>query len=81
MATKKLAGYKTAHATMKTMTIRDAIAALEAEINSERPRVDLVTRLAGRLNRLRGEKLMRDVLASLNKRGTKSVDALLDSNR
>lgn len=80
MATKKLSGYKAAHASMKTMTIRDAVRALEAEINSERPRVDLITRLVGRLNRLRGEKLMRDVLASLNKRGQKSIDALLADN-
>lgn len=78
---KKLSGYKAAHTAMRSMTLKSAIAALEAELNSERPRLDLISRLVGKINRLRGSKLMRDVMASLSKPGKKSVDALLVSRR
>lgn len=76
-----LPGYKAAHQKMKSMSLKDIAKALQAEVNSDAPRVDLITRLVGRYNRIDGARRQRAVLALLDKRGAKNVDAVLDSNR
>jgi len=75
-----LTGYKAAHKTMKAMKLRDIAKALQAELDSEAPRVDLITRLVGRYNRVDGARRQREILALLNRRGPKNVDAVLANN-
>lgn len=62
------------------MTEAQARQALRDEVNSVSPRADVVTRLTGRINRERGRRVMRGVLALLSKKGEKNVDAVLDSH-
>lgn len=67
---KALPGYKAAHKSMKKMTEGEAAAAIQAELDrAEGPRPDLLARLVGRFNRVRGSRCMRDVLSLLGKRG------------
>lgn len=75
-----LPGYKLAHQKMKSMSLKDISKALQAEVNSEAPRVDLITRLVGRYNRIDGARRQAAVLGLLSKRGPKNVDAVLANN-
>lgn len=75
------ASYKAAHKTMKTTDLKVIAALIQEEINKPEPRMDLVSRLVGRYNRIDGARRMRDVLGLLSKRGKKNVDAVLGNNR
>lgn len=82
MAKKAVANYKAAHQAMGEMTERELRDAIQAEVDrGPAARVDLLTRFIGRFNRMRGQRCQRAVLALLDKRGAKNVDAVLDSNR
>lgn len=74
-------GYKSAHQRMRSMSLKDIAKALQTEVNSDAPRVDLITRLVGRYNRIDGARRQRDILGLLSKRGAKDVEAVLDGDR
>lgn len=75
--------YKDYHASVADMTEDDIVLAIDEELNRDdrTPRVDMLTRLVGRFNRLRGERVKLNVLAAAKKKCVKEVHALLDSNR
>lgn len=84
MASKNraLAGYKEAHKSMRGMTEVELRQALQAEMDrGDEARPDLVSRLVGRFNRVRGSRCMRDILALMGKRGKHDVNQVLDGNR
>lgn len=84
MATKNkaLPGYKEAHKNMRSMTEVELRQAIQAEVDKgDDARPDLLTRLVGRFNRVRGSRCMRDVLALMGKRGKHDVYSVLDGIR
>ena len=79
---KALAGYKEAHKSMKNMSEVELRQAIQAEVDKGAlARPDLLSRLVGRFNRVRGSRCMRDVLALLGKRGKHDVYSVLDGIR
>lgn len=54
---------------------------IAALLKQQEPNVDAILRKTGRFNRLRGRRVKRAVLAAIEKKGDKDVDALLDRNR
>lgn len=82
MATKSkaMSGYKAAHSSMRGMTEKELREAIQAEVDKgAESRPDLLSRLVGRYNRVRGSRCMREVLTLLGKRGKHDVYSVLDS--
>lgn len=75
--------YKEFHDSVSEMSENDLVLAIDEELNrnDRTPRTDMLTRLIGRFNRLRGERIKLDVLAAARKRGAKQIDNLLDRCR
>jgi hypothetical protein len=74
--------YKELHVSLPNMTEQDLRDAMQAELNKgEKARPDLLARLIGRFNRMRGSRVARNVLGLLSYRGKKDVNAALDSDR
>lgn len=61
------------------MTEAELLSAIEAELNSDSPRIDMLRRLAARFNRARGARFMMGVLAAAGAKGKgrKTVAGLL----
>ena len=59
------------------MSEAELLAAIEAELNSDSPRADMLMRLVGRFNRSRGARFQAGVMGLLGKKGRKSVAGLL----
>lgn len=79
---KAVAGYKAAHANMKSMSEQQLREAIQAEIDrGVEARPDLLSRLVGKLNRVVGSRRMRDILSLLGKRGKHDVNQVLDGIR
>lgn len=80
-AKNQLAGYKAAHKNMRLMTLKELAVALQAEIDADHPRVDLIMRLVGRYNRMDGARRQREIIGLLSKPGKRDVNAILGHNR
>lgn len=79
MAKKKVGTYSEMHGSLKTMTEPEIEAALDHEVNRTDglPRHDMIGRLLGRLNRLRGNRIYADVIALTKQQGRRDVSAVL----
>lgn len=77
---KKAGTYNDLHASLMDMTEPEVRAALRTELNrtDRGPRVDYVTRLVGRFNRLRSTRTMNEILSLLSVDGKRDTDAALD---
>ena len=76
---KRPGTYATVIGQMQDMSEAELLSAIEAELNSNSPRVDLLRRLAARFNRARGARFMMGVLAAAGAKtkGRKTVAGLL----
>ena len=78
MSTNKRPGtYADVIPRLQAMSEVELLAAIEAEVNAPRPRVDLLVRLAARFNRARGARFMEGMLALLSKKGRRGVGGIL----
>jgi hypothetical protein len=73
----KVGTYSAVLPAMKSMTETELLAAIEAELNSENPRTEMLTRLVGRFNKARGQRFTTGVLSLLGARGRRDVASLL----
>lgn len=74
--------YGELHKSLDQMTEMELIDALQQEVDREHPRHNMIDRLVGRFNRLRGSRVRTEVMGLLSKKkGSRSVVAVLDSNR
>lgn len=77
-----MSDYKTMHTALKTMTERELRVAIQQEVDrGQSARVDLLSRMVGRYNRVRGSRLQREIIGLLTKKGERKVNAILDSDR
>ncbi len=79
---KAFAGYKEAHAKMGEMSEDELLTAMQHEIDrGERCRPDMLSRLAGRFNRKRGDRFTKAVLGLMtyNTPSRRNIRALLDN--
>lgn len=79
MAKKKGGTYADMHGSLKSMSEPEIEAALDREVNRQDglPRLDMLGRLVGRLNRLRGNRIYADVIALTKQPGRRDVGAVL----
>lgn len=77
--TKRPGTYATVLDRMQDMTEAELLSAIEAELNSDSPRIDMLRRLAARFNRARGARFMMGVLAATGtkRKGRKTIAGLL----
>lgn len=73
--------YADMHQNLGSMTEDQLVAAMQHELEKDEPRVDLLTRLVGRYNKLRGKKSITVVLGLLSYKGKRDVYAVLGHNR
>ena len=77
---KKTGTYNDLHASLMNYSEHDVRLALKTELNrtDRTPRVDYITRLVGRFNRLRAQRCLSEILALLSSDGKRDTDAVLD---
>lgn len=66
---------------LNDMTEAELRIAMQQCVDSSPVKVDMLKRLVGRYNRLRGERCMTGVMGLLSYKGKRDVNAVLDSNR
>ena len=73
--------YADMHKNLKSMTEDQLVAAMQQVLDDDEPRVDMLNRLVGRLNKIRAQKVTTSVLGLLGYRGKRDVYAVLGHNR
>lgn len=73
--------YGAMHKNLKSMTEKDLLNAIQQEVDRDQPRPDMLRRLAGRLNKVRGSRVMATVMGMLSAKGKRDVNAALVSDR
>lgn len=77
---KDVRTYKTLLVNLSALTESELRKAIQEEINKANPRPDMLARMVGRYNRVRGARAMTGVLGLLSYKGKRDVSAVLDSN-
>jgi hypothetical protein len=76
-----IAGYKTLHKNLQTMSRKELIAAMQDELNRRgAARPDLFSRLVGRYNRLESQRITQGLMGLLGYKGKRSVASVLGSD-
>ena len=87
MASKKKgnatpSSYGELHKTLDQMTEEELLTAIQEEVDRDHPRHNMIDRLIGRYNRLRGSRVRTAILSlPSKKKGGRSVVAVLGSHR
>jgi len=72
--------YKELYKALPKMSEAELRAAMQEELDKPNPRPDMLARMVGRFNRLRGNRTMTGVLGLLSYKGKRNLDAVLDND-